>query len=170
MIAAVLRKVRARLDDAANNRPAELDRLTSEAARVRGEINRLTEAIASSSTSVDALVKAVQEREARLQVVGSQLELVRMPPRVVQLASRRFEERARARLGNLAELLSEHPTEGRRVLQALLVGPLRWTPIATSEGPRYEIQGEATIGRVLLTEGAAKVGVESASPAGFEPA
>jgi hypothetical protein len=51
-------------------------------------------------------------------------------------------------------------SEGRKLLDALLVQPLTFTAIDSDGGRRYRIGGAATVGAMFTNE---------ASPTGFEP-
>lgn len=167
VVRAVLRGLRAALDAAANPAASTRERLEGEARRLRGELARLAAAVAATSAPIEALVVQLEERQRRLRAAEAQLAAAAGGGKVLALSGRRIEERARARLAELGELLGAHPAGARKVVQALLVGPLRWTPTKTPEGRRYEIRGDVALGRLVLTEKEAS-GVVLASPAGFD--
>jgi hypothetical protein len=63
-------------------------------------------------------------------------------------------------------LLRGERAAGRRVLQTLIEGRLRFTPKADKEGEFYEVEGLAALPQFV----GGKTLVNVASPAGFEPA
>lgn len=69
---------------------------------------------------------------------------------------RRLEKEARARLSDFQALLSRNVAEGRKALEALLEGPLRFTPTETSDGRRFLIEGSAAVGSIFSTESVPK--------------
>ena len=73
-------------------------------------------------------------------------------PSVLDLEVRRLEREARTRLANLQGLLGRNVVEGRKALEALLDGPLRFTPVQTKDGRRYEITGAAAVGFLCTTD------------------
>ncbi len=168
---AVLVRVRERVEAAANPITGELARLETATARLRAELARLVHAIGLGRGAVEVLVEEVQRKETELARLDQRRKLLAQQGNVRALAGRQAEQRARARLANLGELLGANVPAGRKVLQALLVGPLRWRATRTTEGARYEITGEATIGRLVLLENTDRDdrrGVQEASPAGLE--
>jgi len=51
---------------------------------------------------------------------------------------------------------SSNVAEGRRALEALFTGPLRFTPTQTDYGRRFLIEGKAAVGSVFSTESVPK--------------
>lgn len=164
VIRTVMVRLRARLAGDKHPLAAELEQLDGRARRLRGELERLTQAIASASGPLATLVAGVETRQAELDRLAARREEIGDPEQLTHLSARRLEQRARARLGELHGLLTDHPQQARKVLEAVLVGPLRWTATRTPEGARYQISGQATVGRFMLTE--TSRGVLEASPAG----
>ena len=78
-----------------------------------------------------------------------------------------MEAEAKRRLGDARGAMMRKPEEARRVLQLVLDGPLRVTPIDMPEGRRFQIEGSASFGRFLMTEQDAGGRLNSASPAGL---
>ncbi|MDC0676216.1 MULTISPECIES: hypothetical protein [Sorangium] len=60
-----------------------------------------------------------------------------------------------------------NPEDARQVLAPLFETPLNVTPVETAEGRCFWIEGAAVVGRMLATDAGC---LNSASPAGFEPA
>ena len=63
-------------------------------------------------------------------------------------------------------MLDKNPDEARSAMLSLFDGPLLCSPVETSEGPRFQIEGTAVIGRIFTVESSVS---NSASPRGFEP-
>jgi hypothetical protein len=61
------------------------------------------------------------------------------------------------------ETVKAHPDEAREVVAALF-DKIVFTPVTTPNGPRYQLEGVAEIGRLLTLDSRAKW----ASPGGFE--
>ena len=151
VIAATLREVRRRLAERAESQETEVPRLRTEAEELRHEIDRLSEAIATSSEKPKALVTKIDERERRLRAIRARIEALESTPGVVDLEIRRMEQEARKRMRDLKSLLDRNPTEARRALEALLDDKLTFTPIETPEGRRYQIEGPLRVQGALFT-------------------
>ena len=149
--------------------PSRLDesRATLEAERdaARGECERLAAAIAQGgplSALLDRLTTA-QERaddaERRLRTVGTQ--------RTATLNLDGLEKRVRAKLADWREALRRNVAEGRAVLRAILVGPLRFTPVADGRRRGYAFEGAIRLDRLLA--GVVDLPTKLASPTGVVP-
>jgi site-specific DNA recombinase len=155
VIAAVLTEVRQRIAARTEAPNAEREELETEAKRLRGKIDRLVGALASGVES-PTIAGVIGEREKRLAEVRARLEMIAVAPSVLDLEVRRLEREARTRLADLQGLLSRNVMEGRKALEALLTGPLRFTPVQTKDGRRYEITGAAAVGAFCTTESVPK--------------
>ena len=118
---------------------------------LRSELDRLVMALASGTDS-PTITTAIGGREKRLTEVRARLEVIAVAPSVLDLEVRRLEKEARARLADFQALLSGNVAEGRKALEALFDGPLRFTPTETSDGRRYLIEGAAAVGSMFTTE------------------
>ena len=78
-----------------------------------------------------------------------------------------MEAEAKRRLDDARGAMMRNAEEARRVLQLVLDGPLRVTPIDLPEGRRFQIEGSASFGRFLMTEQHADGRPNSVSPAGL---
>lgn len=153
LVIEVIREVRARLAERAKAPNTEADELRAEGRKLRAEIDRLVAAIAAGTAS-PTLGQAIEQREARLSEVNARLDVLRTAPDVISLEARRLEREARKRLDDFRGLLGRNTTEARKALEALLQGPLAFTPIELPEGgKRYRIEGRASVGSVFTTEG-----------------
>lgn len=137
--------------------PATVLSLESEAAGVRKEIRRLTEALAASDEPPAALVQALQERERRLRGIVGQLDAAR--PEAVKGPSAReldaLEAEARRRIAGFREALERNPAEAKAVLRVLLEAPLRVSRVGgpkRREG-RFQFEGALMTGKLLAGEG-----------------
>jgi site-specific DNA recombinase len=155
VIGAVLLEVRQRIAARTEAPNAEREELETEAKRLRGELDRLVMALASGVES-PTIATAIGEREKRLSEVRARLEVIAVAPSVLDLEVRRLEREARTRLADFQTLLSGNVAEGRRALEALFDGPLRFTPTQTDDGRRYLIEGTAAVGSMFTTEGVPK--------------
>lgn len=159
VIGAVLTEVRKRLAARSEQPNAERDELEAEARRLRGELDRLVAALATGVES-PTIAGVIGDREKRLVEVRARLEVIAVAPSVLDLEVRRLEKEARARLADFQGLLGRNVAESRKALEALLEGPLRFTPVQTKEGRRYQISGAAAVG-VLCTTDCVPKGIRS---------
>jgi hypothetical protein len=79
--------------------------------------------------------------------------------------------RRRDRIADWRGLLQRNRQEARTVLHALLVGPLRLTPIDTERRRGYEFAGLVALDRLIagVMDLPLRTRVVVASPTGFEP-
>jgi site-specific DNA recombinase len=124
---------------------------------LKGEIRNLAALVAKGVDS-PTIAEEIAEREKHLRVVQSRVDATRTAPSVLDLEIRRLEVEARKRIGDLRDLCRRRPEEARRALKALFDGPLKMTPVATPDGPRYGVEGRLASGFILF-----------ATPTGIEP-
>lgn len=129
LIMATLAELRERIASRAELPNTERAELEKEAKKLRGEIDRLVAALASGVEST-TIANVVAQREKRLNEVKARLEVLAVAPSVLDLEVRRLEKGARKRLGELRDLLETNVAEGRKVLEVLFDGPLRFTAVA----------------------------------------
>jgi len=167
MLAEVFAGVRERLAAATNPITSEIARVDAAIRRLQAEIRRFVHAIGLGQGAVEALVSEVQSREAEIAKLQARRQALASSTNLRALTEEQLEARCRERLANLHELLGAHIPKARQLVQTLLVGPLVFRPIMTPFGARYEITGEATIGRLALTDSSDRDarGVQEASPA-----
>jgi DNA invertase Pin-like site-specific DNA recombinase len=150
IVDAVIAGVLTALEPAAVSRQATIDR----------EIARLTEAVATATTPVSTLLKALQARQQRRDTLAATIGAD--APDVTRIDRRAIVAAAREKLTAWRSLLTRQVPDGRELLRQVLVGPLRFTP----DGKRYRFEGRAALGQLLT--GAITPFV--ASPPGFVPA
>ena len=161
-----LLEIRRRLAERSTASSTALPQLEKEASGLRIEINRLVAAITSTDKAPAPLVHALSERQERLDALETRLRTAKAAPAAIELEIRRMEAEAKRRLGDARGAMMRNPDEARRVLQLVLAGPLRVTPIDLPEGRRFQIEGSASFGRFLMTEQNADGRLNSVSPAG----
>lgn len=148
--------------------PARQDRnrehLAAELATARQECERLAEAIGRGGP-LDAFLGRLSERQGRLTALEREMGLMRAERSVISLDG--LESRLRAKLANRRGLLTRNVNEGRAVLRALLIGPLRFTPVVDSTRRGYAFSGTIALDRLLA--GVVDLPQLMASPTGFEP-
>jgi hypothetical protein len=106
--------------------------------------------------------------------LDARIRTSRAAPGAIQLEAKRMEAEAKKRLSALREALDRNPKEASAVISAAFEGKLTATPIETPDGPRFQIEGTACLGRMLALEsdpeGVNKNPPEKfASPGGPEP-
>ncbi len=113
-------------------------------------------------------MRLITEREKRLADLDAHIAVARTVPSVLDLEVRRMEAEARRRLADLRGMLSRSLTEGRRALQAMLDGPLRFEPNADR---RYDIRGALAAGGALFTTESVPRGIRTlvATVKGWSP-
>lgn len=120
--------------------------LEAELADLRRESERLADAIARGGP-LNALLERLAARQARCATLEAELTLHATPRAVVSLAG--LEPRLRAKLADWRGLLQRNVQDARAVLRALLVGPLRFTPIVEARRRGYAFEGAIALDRLL---------------------
>jgi site-specific DNA recombinase len=160
-----LKELRRRFASRARKATVEVPPLEREAARLKVEIDRLVNALATASEKPDVVMAAIVERRERLSSIEARLRTATEAPREVVNELDRVEAEARKRLRQFEKFLAQKGESGRRVIAAALVGPIKATPVDLPEGRRFRLEAEARVGKLLGTEVS-----NVASPAGVEPA
>ena len=145
----ILREVRQRIGQHHAGADGEVERLEEQAAKLRKEIGNLAEAVAVTAGSVEPLARKLSERQERLSGIEARLKLLKVAPEVLSLEVRRLESCVRKRLEQFRELLDQDPAEARKVVEALLDGLMKFTPLETPEGKRYKVEGRIATGALL---------------------
>ncbi|MBI2389489.1 MAG: recombinase family protein [Deltaproteobacteria bacterium] len=153
LIVETLREVRRRLETRARTADARGPQAEAEIRTLRAEIDRLVSVLAmAGGEQPGAVLRAIGEREKRVATLEADLRASRAAPGALSLEVRRMEREARQRLDDLRGLVDRNPAEARRVLEALLDGPLTFAPLESSEGRRFQIQGSAALGPLFITD------------------
>ncbi|MGH7281418.1 MAG: recombinase family protein, partial [Polyangiaceae bacterium] len=149
VVVEILKEVRKRVLTETTTVGSEIPALSEEATRLRREIENLAEGIARTGGSIPVLADKLAERQRRLATLDARLQLLRSAPDVIALEVRRMEVGARKRIAELRAFLDQNQDDARNVVESLLDGPLTFTPIETSEGKRYQVEGRITTGALL---------------------
>ena len=123
--------------------------------------------LAKAKSKPEIIIQAIAERQEELSALEARLRAAKAAPEAISLELRRMEAEAKKRVADLRALLDRNPEEARRTMAAVFNGPITFTPVETTDGPRYRLEGQAVVGRVLTGEFPVS---NVASPAGFEPA
>jgi site-specific DNA recombinase len=105
----------------------ELKGLGKDVCRLEREVSNLTNALAQSSSSA-ALLAALSKHEAQLEATRTQLAKVKAARPIDELQIRRIRSAARTRLADLRATMARNPRDARKVLEAVLSGPITCTP------------------------------------------
>ena len=117
---------------------------------------------------MEVLVNRLRASQTRRLELEEQIAATR--PKCAPVSHQSLEERLRAKLADWRGLLTRSVDSGRDVLRALLVGPLRFTPIIEKRRRTYAFEGAIALSRLVagVIDLPTLTGV--ASPAGLEPA
>jgi hypothetical protein len=141
---AIIDAVIAGVTAALKPRGEQVSKRRSELMTVKQEIARLTEAIATSTSTLPSLLKALQARQHRHDELVA-LEAAQ-PYTARQVDPRAIETAVRTKLDAWRSLLTRQTADGRELLRQVLDAPLRFTP----EGTEYRIDGTAALGKLLV--------------------
>lgn len=132
--------------------------------RVDAELSRLTAALAGGA-ELTSVVGAIREREARRQVLASELATLRQDEAGVLTDLKGIMPEVRRRLTDWQGLLGQETTKARKMLRALLEGRIVFTPNVEERSCLFQASGNyEELFRGLITLPKAM-----ASPTGFEP-
>jgi site-specific DNA recombinase len=138
--------------------------LDAELVTVREECARLAEAIGQGGP-LEALMARLTTRQDRCAAIERELSLRAVERPHVNLKA--LEARMRSKLADWRGLLQRNIQEARAVLRALLIGPLRFTPVNDERRRGYAFEGSIALDRLLA--GVVDLPTVVASPTGFEP-
>jgi site-specific DNA recombinase len=151
VIVAALAEVRERLKKRTSE-PSEVPELSKRIQKLSAEIHRLGEALLSTDQPLEQVTKMISDRESQVRDLKAKVASLEALPSVVDMETRRMEKEARARIGELKDMIRRSPVEARKVLGKLLTGPLVFSPLKTQEGPRFQVSGEAGLGSVFTID------------------
>lgn len=153
LVVVALQEARRRLEERHTATTTDLPQLEDEARSLRVEIDRLVTAVASTSDKPEPLVKAIAERQERLNDIQTRLRTAKAAPGAINLELRRMEAEAKRRIADLVDVFDRNPDEARETLRELFPDKLTFTAVQTPEGARFQVEGEAVIGRFFAVEG-----------------
>jgi hypothetical protein len=132
----------------------EIATLQREAGKTRREIDRLVTALTLTDDKPDAIVKGIAERQARLRDLDAKITAAKTAPQVVEDTFIRIVDASLDAIRRFQETMRAHPDQARELV-ASLFDRVVFTPVQTNEGPRYQLEGVAELGRLLaLDDGA----------------
>ena len=123
-------------------------RLTGERERLRNELGRHAEAIATGGP-LPAILEALKAREERLADVNAQVEHLDGLSRTTVTWGDDVRGEICVRLTDCQALIGRQPVVARQILRKLLVGRFVMTPRENAAGRYYEITGQASYGTLL---------------------
>jgi site-specific DNA recombinase len=132
----ILAEVRQRVIEQTSDAGTEIGQLEELVTNLRREITNLAEAVALTKGGVTALAEKLSARQERLAAAEARLQLLKAAPEVFSLEVRRLEAGVRKRIDQLREFFDRDTDEARKILDALLDGPMTFRPIETPEGRR----------------------------------
>lgn len=133
----------------------ELVALERESNELRREIDRPVNALALTDEKPDAMVHGIAERQSRLR--DSTRRSPRSEPRRRPWTTCSRESPGRPSRPSADSTRPSRPTPDQaRELVAALFEKITFTPVRPAEGPRYQLEGVAEIGRLLALDDGAK--------------
>jgi hypothetical protein len=121
-------------------------RLEAEAQKLKGELDKLGQALLSTDDKPSTIVKMMAEREEKLTALRARLASMKTAPQVLDLEARRMEKDARQRIRELRGVVGRRGEAAKRALAALLDGKLTFTP---TDDKQYEITGRIVTGALV---------------------
>lgn len=145
----VIRRLRCKILESNQVQQDEQPQLQKTIKSIEEKLRRLAEAIASTDSRPEVLVKMISEHEEEKRRLQIRLAALQEAPKMLDNEIEALEDEVRTRIAHLQELLSRHPEQARRILQTLLQGKLKFTPASTAQGKRYLVEGTAAVGGAL---------------------
>lgn len=164
MVLVLVANLRAEQQQEAKVGEKEIAALEREVAKTRKEIDRLVNALATMDDKPDAIVTSIAERQARVRELEAQVSAAKAAPQVVEDVLSKLTKSAYDAIHRFRETLDAHPQQAREAV-ASLFEKIIFKPVQKPEGPQYELEAVAEVGRFLALDDA-----KWASPAGVEPA
>jgi hypothetical protein len=171
LVLETLKEVRRRLGERAKTSNTERPEIDAQIQAAKIEIDRLGAALLSTDDKPQAIVKMIADREKRIGALEARLNAIRVAPSVLDLEVRRMEKEARSRINDLKAAMQRDPEEARKAMEALLKGPLKFTPVQAPEGKRYRIEGDFAVKGLFRSVGvpsATRTVWNAQNPAGFQ--
>lgn len=149
VIVAAMEEARARLAERTASKATEVPALEAKITRLGRELRKLADQLAATDDST-YVVDAIKAREVEKRSAEVKLATLQATSTKIDLELRRTEKEAKRRLRDLRAVLRRNPREARKVVEALLQGPLKAKAVETPEGRRLRITGAAVVGPVSL--------------------
>jgi site-specific DNA recombinase len=169
-----LEKVRQRLVARAKTTgTGEVPQLEGRAAKLRAELGNLVDILASTpKANAGSILAGISERQEELNDLETRIRTTKAAPEAIQFEVRRMEAEAKRLIADLGAAAAMEPSRARAFLSTLFDGTLTARPVETEDGPRVQIEGTASVARMLAAEtsgGRTNPPRKFASPTGFEP-
>ena len=168
-----LKKVRARLAKRAKTVTSDMPQLEGRAAKLRAEIANIVDLMAvTPKAEAGHLLEAMHERHEELTVLDTRINASKAAPETFLFEVRRMEEEAKKLIADLRTAAALEPAKARALVARIFDGTLTATPVETDDGPRFQMEGTASLARMLAVEGGVgqqKPQDKFVSPGGFEP-
>ena len=149
IIAMTLDELHSRLGSQAEISASELPEIEAQIGSTKAELERLSNALLGVNEKPEIVMRMIAEREHKLAALHVRLANARASPASLVLDAQGLEHAARERLDDLPALFSRHPEAAHRVMEAMLAGPLKFTPVEN----RYQIDGQVGSEWMTLVEG-----------------
>ena len=162
----VLQRLRQWIHEQADTTSDALADLERDAGQLRQQVDRLVTALASTDEKSDAIVAGIAERQERIRQLDARIRACQAAPQAIDFQIRRMEADAKKIVADIKETLAKSPKEARDVLSTIFDGRITFTPVEVPEGKRFQLEGQASTGRLHAVEAGVS---KRASPEGFEP-
>src|SRR5580698_7594099 len=113
----------------------------------------------------------MHERHEELTALDTRINATKAAPETIAFEVRRMEEEAKKLIADLRTAAAMEPSKARALVARIFDGKLTATPVETEDGPRFLIEGVASMARMLAIEGEGgqqKPPDKYVSPAGVE--
>ena len=139
-----MKEIRRQLRD----RPGKVEDLKAEKAKLECEISNLVNAIARGSAP-DAIVKAMKEKENRVQVLEAQIARFESVETLNSDLSN-IRPKIEKALGEFKEILLENQQKARQGIKKLLAGRIKFSPVEENGSRYYHLSGRWTFDPIFL--------------------
>ncbi|MEW8051322.1 MAG: recombinase family protein [Candidatus Thiodiazotropha sp.] len=143
--------------------PEQVPRLEAERTKLRGELDRFMNLIASGKAP-EAVLEQITQREERIKQVEMELGQLDTANTGNELDRKRLRNALEDRIGRFKGLVYSDVPLARQALRKLLVEPIEFRPVVLNGRKTYSFEGKTRIG-ALLDPGY----IAMASPRGVEP-
>lgn len=166
-VQAALEEVRRRLSTRLSKADDQVPALEARARKLRAEIDRLTDVIATGEAPPEGVMRGIRSREDQLKNLDAQLRGMKAAPSAIDLELRRMEKESEARLDALSRMFDDNVQEAKAHLKRCFRGPIIMTPVATGEGNRYQVEGLTAVGAMFIEPAGRSLQSGGAAPDGF---
>jgi site-specific DNA recombinase len=149
-----LKRVRARLAKRAKEVASDMPQLEGRAAKLRAEIANIVDLMAvTPKAEAGHLLAAMHERHEELTALHTRINATKAAPETIAFEVRRMEEEAKKLIADLRTAAAMEPSKARALVERIFDGKLTATPVETEDGPRFLMEGVASMAQMLAIEG-----------------